>query len=66
MGISAEDQQKLFTPFARVGGVEQTATTGTGLGMWITKEMIELLHGSISVESIKGVGTHFIVTFPQA
>jgi signal transduction histidine kinase len=63
MGISAEDQQKLFTPFARVGGVEQTATTGTGLGMWITKEMIELLHGSISVESIKGVGTHVVLQF---
>jgi len=63
MGISADDQQKLFTPFARVGGVEQTATTGTGLGMWITKEMIELLHGSISVESIKGVGTHVVLEF---
>jgi len=63
MGISAEDQQKLFTPFARVGGVEQTATTGTGLGMWITKEMIGLLHGSISVESIKGVGTHVVLQF---
>jgi len=61
MGISSEDQRKLFKPFARVGGVEQTATTGTGLGLWITKELIELLHGSISVESIKGVGTHVVL-----
>jgi signal transduction histidine kinase len=61
MGISAEDQQKLFKPFSRVGGVEHTQTTGTGLGMWITKQMIELLHGSIHVESIKGVGTHVVL-----
>ncbi len=66
MGISAEDQQKLFTPFSRVGGVEQTATTGTGLGMWITKQMIELLRGDIAVESIKGVGTHVVMHFKHA
>ena len=63
MGISAEDQVKLFAPFARVGGVEKTATTGTGLGMWITKQMIELLRGEIAVESIKDVGTHVVLKF---
>jgi signal transduction histidine kinase len=66
MGITAEDQQKLFTPFARVGGVEKTTTTGTGLGMWITKKMIELLNGTITVESIKGVGTHVVLHFKQS
>jgi len=65
MGITAEDQQKLFTPFARVGGVEHTTITGTGLGMWITKQMIELLHGSITVESIQGVGTHVVLRFTR-
>lgn len=65
MGISAEDQQKLFAPFARVGGVEKSGITGTGLGMWITKRLIELMGGSISVESIKNVGTHVIVTFKR-
>lgn len=63
MGISAEDQQKLFAPFARVGGVEKSTITGTGLGMWITKRLVELLGGTIAVESIKNVGTHVIVTF---
>ena len=66
MGISAEDQQKLFTPFARVGGVEKTTTTGTGLGMWITKQMIELLRGDIAVESIKDVGTHVVMHFKHS
>jgi signal transduction histidine kinase len=65
MGISAEDQQKLFQPFARVGGVERTSITGTGLGMWITKQMIDLLKGSITIESIKGVGTHVVITFKR-
>lgn len=62
-GISAEDQQKLFQPFTRVGGVDETATTGTGLGMWITKQLVSLLGGNIGVESIKGVGTHVVITF---
>ncbi|MFT5831728.1 MAG: signal transduction histidine kinase [Candidatus Paceibacteria bacterium] len=65
-GISAEDQQKLFVPFSRVGGVEKTATTGTGLGMWITKQMIELLRGDIAVESIKDVGTHVVMHFKHS
>ncbi len=63
MGISAEDQKKLFSPFARVGGVEKTTITGTGLGMWITKQMIELMNGTIAVESITGVGTHVVLHF---
>lgn len=65
MGISAEDQQKLFAPFSRVGGVEKTTTTGTGLGMWITKQLVELLHGTIAVESIKNVGTHVVLQFER-
>lgn len=62
-GISADDQKKLFTPFSRLGGVEKTTATGTGLGMWITKQLVELLGGSIAVESIKGVGTHVVLQF---
>ncbi len=65
MGISAEDQQKLFTPFSRVGGVDQSKITGTGLGMWITKQMIGLLNGTVTVESIKGVGTHVVITLKR-
>lgn len=64
-GISAENQGKLFTPFFRVGTKEVSNTVGTGLGMWITKQLIELMKGSIAVESIKGVGTHAVVTLPK-
>ncbi len=65
MGISAENQKKLFAPFFRVEGKEVEQTVGTGLGMWITKQLIELMRGSIAVESIKGVGTHIVVTLPK-
>ncbi len=65
MGISAEDQKKLFAPFFRVKSDSVAAITGTGLGMWITKQMIELMGGKIGVESIEGVGTHIVVSLPK-
>jgi signal transduction histidine kinase len=63
-GISAEDQKKLFAPFFRTKSAESSTTVGTGLGMWITKELIELMGGTIGVESIQGVGTQIVMTFP--
>ncbi|MEY3784305.1 MAG: hypothetical protein RLZZ230_627 [Candidatus Parcubacteria bacterium] len=63
MGISAADQQKLFAPFTRVGNVDSTNITGTGLGMWITKQLVTLLNGTVGIESIKGVGTHVVLNF---
>ncbi len=65
MGISSENQKKLFAPFFRVAGEEVSSITGTGLGMWITKQLIELMNGSIGIESIKDVGTHVVITMPQ-
>lgn len=65
MGISAEDQQKLFAPFFRVKSDSVAHITGTGLGMWITKQLIELMGAKIGVESIKGVGTHVVVSLPK-
>lgn len=64
-GISAENQQSLFKPFFRVSNTDVDNTVGTGLGMWITKQLIELMRGSIAVESIRGVGTHVVVTLPK-
>lgn len=65
MGISAENQKSLFSPFFRVTDKDVDQTIGTGLGMWITKQLIELMGGSIAVESIKGVGTHVVITLPK-
>ncbi len=65
MGISSEDQKKLFAPFYRVQSDDVSKITGTGLGMWITKQLVELMGGKIAVESIKGVGTHLVLTLPK-
>ena len=64
MGISAEDQKHLFEKFFRVKNEETSRIEGTGLGLWITAEIIREMKGSISIESIKGKGTDFIVSFP--
>jgi signal transduction histidine kinase len=64
-GISFEDQQKLFAPFFRVASDDVSKITGSGLGMWITKQLIELMDGTIAVESIKGVGTHLVIQLPK-
>jgi signal transduction histidine kinase len=66
LGISAEAQQKLFSKFYRVKTKETEMITGTGLGLWITAEIVREMHGSIAVESIEGKGTDFIVRFPMA
>lgn len=63
-GISAEDQQKLFAPFQRVGTADASTVVGTGLGMWITKQLVILLKGRIGIESIAGIGTHIVMHFP--
>lgn len=65
-GIHIEDQKKLFAPFARVGGEESLAMTGSGLGMWITKQLVELLGGTIGIESIKDVGTNVVILLPKS
>ncbi len=66
LGISAEAQQKLFSKFFRVKTKETSTITGTGLGLWITAEIVRQMHGVISVESIEGKGSDFIVRFPKA
>ena len=65
VGMTSEEQQKLFGKFYRVEAQETKGVSGTGLGLWITKYIIEHMQGSISVESIKGEGSRFVVRFPE-
>lgn len=65
LGISAEGQKNLFAKFYRVKTDETAKIIGTGLGLWITKQLVEKMKGEISVESIEGKGTKFIVSFPR-
>lgn len=64
MGMSEEERKRLFEKFYRIRTKETENIRGTGLGLWITAQMIKQMSGNISVESIKGVGSHFIVSFP--
>ncbi|MEK7531626.1 MAG: HAMP domain-containing sensor histidine kinase [Patescibacteria group bacterium] len=64
VGISAEDQKKLFGKFVRIKLKETAEVGGTGLGLWITRAFIEGMGGEITVESIRGKGSDFVVAFP--
>jgi signal transduction histidine kinase/CheY-like chemotaxis protein len=66
MGISREDQKKLFTKFYRVDSAMTREIGGTGLGLSITKSIIELLGGTVSVRSKLGEGSTFTFTIPVA
>ncbi len=61
-GIPLEKQKYLFDPFSRLGS-ENTSTEGTGIGLTITKKLVELMGGAISFDSKIGVGTCFSVDF---
>ncbi|MGI8857929.1 MAG: response regulator [Thermomicrobiales bacterium] len=63
-GISAEDQQKLFREFTQVDGSLSRRHEGTGLGLALTKRLVELHHGTIGVRSAVGEGSTFTVRLP--
>jgi PAS domain S-box-containing protein len=65
-GISAADMRKLFRKFARVGGADVRAVNGTGLGLYLSKRLVELQGGRIWVDSHPGQGSAFTYTLPLA
>jgi signal transduction histidine kinase len=62
IGISPEDQARLFRPFSRVGSEQ---FEGTGLGLVITRRLVELHGGTIAVSSLPGQGSTFTVQLPR-
>jgi len=63
-GIAPEDLPFIFEPFFRSEQAKQSGMPGTGLGLGIVKEIIELHQGRINVESVPGKGTSFTVWLP--
>lgn len=63
-GISPEGQAELFKKFSQVDRQAGQNQTGTGLGLLICRQLVELMEGSIKVESKLGHGTTFIVDIP--
>ncbi len=64
IGISKEDQKKLFTPFFRADNAETREVRGTGLGLVICKQIVELHGGRMTLKSARGSGTTFRVEIP--
>ena len=64
-GISKENLSKLFQKFGRLEEAKQNRTPGTGLGLYISKQIVELHKGSIEIESEVGKGTTFTVNLPM-
>ena len=64
IGISREDQRKLFVPFAQLDTSLTRKHEGSGLGLALTKNIIELHKGTIDVNSAIGSGSVFSVTLP--
>ena len=64
IGISPEDQTRIFEPFFRSDRSRTRATGGVGLGLVVVRRIVEAHHGSIEVESELGKGTRFTVTLP--
>lgn len=63
-GMSKEMQERLFQPFEQESAETAREHGGSGLGLSIAKNLVTLMHGVISVDSKKGVGTCFTVELP--
>ena len=65
IGIKQKDIDKLFNKFQRLEMERNSTVEGTGLGLVITRRLLEMMNGSISVSSEYGKGSEFIVKIPQ-
>jgi two-component system sensor histidine kinase KdpD len=65
-GIAPGERERIFEPFYRGQRVAGEYWTGSGLGLAIAKGFIEANGGTISVESLPGQGTSFVVSLPMS
>ena len=62
-GIAKEHITQIFEPFYRVDKARSRESGGSGLGLAFCKKIVDIHKGNISVESVEGKGTNFIVNF---
>jgi len=65
-GIRPQDFPRLFTRFGKIDQVIRAGHVGTGLGLFISKQLVEQMNGVISVNSVVGQGSEFSFTLPRA
>jgi len=63
--MNAEQLARIFRPYAQADQLTSHVYGGTGLGLVITKQLAELMGGSIAVESAPGTGATFTLRLPQ-
>ena len=64
LGIPAEEQDRIFEKFYRLDPQQTKGVGGSGLGLYICRELVERMDGQLSVESEPGVGSRFQVALP--
>jgi CheY-like chemotaxis protein len=65
LGMTDEQQQRLFTPYDRLGR-EGSGVAGTGIGLVLARQLVELMGGRLEVRSVAGQGTQLRIELPQA
>jgi signal transduction histidine kinase len=65
-GFTESDKEKLFQKFARLSARPTGGEDSTGLGLSIVKKMVEMMNGTVILESENGKGSEFIISFPKA
>lgn len=65
IGISAKNKEKIFDRFYQAVDDKRNTPEGTGIGLSIVKDMVEIHHGNIELTSVLGEGSTFAVTFPS-
>ncbi|WP_158498801.1 hybrid sensor histidine kinase/response regulator [Magnetospira sp. QH-2] len=64
VGIDRDDQDRILEPFIQVDGVSARTQQGAGLGLPLTKRLVEMHGGTLAIESVVGEGTRVVLTFP--
>jgi PAS domain S-box-containing protein len=64
IGISADEQQKIFAPFSQADASITRRYGGTGLGLSIVKQLTQMLRGTVGLQSVVGIGSTFTVVLP--
>jgi PAS domain S-box-containing protein len=65
IGVSEDNLARLFLPFDRLGQ-DKTGTEGTGIGLVITRDLVQMMGGELDVDSVEGQGSTFWFTLPLA